>query len=113
MALAEHASMSTLSQHQPRKDIEGRVSRLSKDAVAICPSDHEAVVPRKKVDKQSFDYLWRSGTAGGLAGCAVSLAHGIGAMPSTANRRLTYRPKQSSRHLTASKFSFRRETHSS
>lgn len=73
-ALAEHASMSALSQHQPREDIEGRVSRLSKDTVAICPTDDEAVLPRKQVDKKSFDYLWRSGTAGGLAGCAVGLA---------------------------------------
>lgn len=72
-ALAEHASMSALSQHQSRKDIEGRVGRLSKDSVAICPNDDEAVVSRKNVDKQSFDYLWRSGTAGGLAGCAVRL----------------------------------------
>lgn len=73
-ALAEHASMSALSQHQSREDIEGTVGSLSKDEVAICPTDDEAVVPRKQVDKQSFDYLWRSGTAGGLAGCAVSLA---------------------------------------
>lgn len=62
-ALVDHASMSALSpQHQPRKD---RVS------VAVCPTDDEAVVPRKKVDKQSWDYVWRSGTAGGIAGCAV------------------------------------------
>lgn len=74
-AHAEHASMSALSQHQPRKDIEGQVGCLSKDTVAICPTDDEAVVPRKQVDKQSFDYLWRTGTAGGLAGCAVRLLH--------------------------------------
>lgn len=73
-ALAEHASMSALSPHQPRKDTEGLVGRLSKDNVAKCPANDEAVGPRKKVDKQSFDYLWRSGTAGGLAGCAVCLA---------------------------------------
>lgn len=56
--------MSALSQQQPRKD-----------HVAVCLTDAEAVVPRsntKKVDKQSWDYIWRSGTAGGLAGCAVS-----------------------------------------
>lgn len=40
--------------------------------MAIRPADGEAVaVPRKKVDKQSWDYVWRSGMAGGLAGCAV------------------------------------------
>ena len=25
----------------------------------------------KKIDKQSLDYVWRTGLAGGLAGCAV------------------------------------------
>lgn len=71
-AFADHASMSALSEHQSRKDTDGRAGRLSKDSISICPTDDEAVVPRKKVDKQSLDYLWRSGTAGGLAGCAVS-----------------------------------------
>lgn len=108
-AHAEHASMSALSQDQPRKDIEGRAGRLSKEAVAICPTDDEAVVPRKKVDKQSFDYLWRSGTAGGLAGCAVGFAS---RPPHAGNPLLTdlrNRPKLSSHRLTESKFSSRRE----
>jgi hypothetical protein len=39
---------------------------------AVCPTDDEAVTPRKQWDKQSVDYLWRSGLAGGMAGCAVS-----------------------------------------
>ena len=26
---------------------------------------------RRKIDKQSLDYIWRTGLAGGLAGCAV------------------------------------------
>lgn len=64
--------MSALSHHQPRKDTDASAGRLSKDNFAVCPTDDEAVVPRKKVDKQSFDYLWRTGTAGGVAGCAVS-----------------------------------------
>lgn len=38
----------------------------------MCATDDDAIVP-KKVDKQSLSYLWRSGTAGGLAGCVVSL----------------------------------------
>ena len=29
---------------------------------------------RQDLDKQSLDYLWRSGLAGGLAGCAVLFA---------------------------------------
>ncbi|KAL1839056.1 hypothetical protein VTJ49DRAFT_1920 [Mycothermus thermophilus] len=40
---------------------------------AVCPTDDEARVPRKTAakDKRSFDYVWRSGVAGGLAGCAA------------------------------------------
>ena len=39
---------------------------------AICPKDDGAIAPtRKVVDKQSWDYVWRSGLAGGMAGCAV------------------------------------------
>ena len=32
----------------------------------------EVASERKKPHKQSFDYIWRTGLAGGLAGCAVS-----------------------------------------
>lgn len=52
----------------------------SKREPAICPTDDEhgsitTVKPEnKKLDKRSFDYLWRSGVAGGFAGCAVRLA---------------------------------------
>ncbi|KAB5536051.1 mitochondrial carrier protein LEU5 [Coniochaeta sp. 2T2.1] len=38
---------------------------------ALCPTDDEAVVPKKELHKQSFDYLWRTGVAGGVAGCAA------------------------------------------
>lgn len=39
---------------------------------ALCPTDDDAVVPKRKVKhKQSWDYVWRSGVAGGLAGCAA------------------------------------------
>ncbi|KAF3767599.1 mitochondrial carrier [Cryphonectria parasitica EP155] len=69
-ALLENASMSALSQHEPRKDTDGRVGRLSKEDVTVLPAPDEAVASGKKVDKQSLDYLWRSGMAGGLAGCA-------------------------------------------
>lgn len=72
MALADDASMSALSQDSPRKSSDGPVGRLRKENVAIyLTDDDEEVVPRKQVDKQSLDYLWRSGTAGGLAGCAA------------------------------------------
>lgn len=41
---------------------------------AVCPTDEEAKFPRtesQQRNKRSFDYLWRSGVAGGFAGCAV------------------------------------------
>ena len=40
--------------------------------LAICPTDDDAIAPKsKKPHKQSFDYVWRSAVAGGLAGSAV------------------------------------------
>lgn len=63
--------MPALPHYESRKDSDRPGRRLREGNVAVCPTDDEAVVPRK-VDKQSLDYLWRSGTAGGVAGCAVS-----------------------------------------
>lgn len=42
----------------------------------LCPTDDEAIIPRgevkgRKVDKQSLEYVVKSGIAGGIAGCAV------------------------------------------
>jgi len=43
-----------------------------KKDVAVCQTDDDAITPkRQKPKKQSFDYVWRSGVAGGLAGCAA------------------------------------------
>lgn len=39
------------------------------------------VVARKDVDKRSLDYVLRSGLAGGLAGCAVSIFPKAGIYP--------------------------------
>jgi solute carrier family 25 protein 16 len=74
--------MSQIAQHseqsRPAGDalrVDGVVvesKRSNRQDPALCPTDGEAVVPRKKLEKQSFDYLWRSAVAGGLAGCAVS-----------------------------------------
>lgn len=72
-ALADDASMSALSQDPQRKNSDRPVACLQKENVAIHVTDDDEVVPRKKHDKQSLEYLWRSGTAGGIAGCAVSL----------------------------------------
>jgi solute carrier family 25 (mitochondrial carrier protein), member 16 len=39
---------------------------------ALCPTDDDAIAPKRLIpQKQSLDYVWRSGLAGGLAGCAV------------------------------------------
>jgi len=53
------------------------VSRNRKDRVdsKLCPTDDEAIIPKNatqtKFSKQSWNYIVRSGVAGGLAGCAV------------------------------------------
>jgi hypothetical protein len=42
---------------------------------SICPTDDEAIIPKaggsKRLDKQSLEYIVKSGLAGGIAGCAV------------------------------------------
>lgn len=46
--------------------------RKSRKEPALCPTDQETITPKaKKYHKQSLEYVWRSGLAGGLAGCAV------------------------------------------
>lgn len=44
---------------------------------AICPTDSDTLLPKKhrmksKLDKRSWEYIIKSGVAGGFAGCAVS-----------------------------------------
>lgn len=42
--------------------------------LSICPTVDDTVAPTsKKPHKQSFDYIWRTGLAGGLAGSAVGV----------------------------------------
>jgi hypothetical protein len=41
---------------------------------AMCPTDNDAIVPPRpqaKLDKSSWEYIIKTGVAGGLAGCAV------------------------------------------
>lgn len=39
---------------------------------AICPTDDDTIALKaRKPQKQSFDYIWKTGVAGGLAGSAV------------------------------------------
>ncbi|KAK3990068.1 putative mitochondrial carrier protein LEU5 [Cladorrhinum sp. PSN332] len=37
----------------------------------VCPTDDEQVPANSAKNKRSVDYVWRSGVAGGLAGCAA------------------------------------------
>lgn len=82
-ALISHASMPGSASNEPR-EVAADAFRLGaripkeKGEVTVCPTDDEAAVPRPKKDsdsqkKRSLDYVWRSGVAGGLAGCAVCL----------------------------------------
>ncbi|KAK3379934.1 putative mitochondrial carrier protein [Lasiosphaeria ovina] len=71
-----HASM-PLPPHQSRAvddapNPQGPPGSRSRRDPAICPTDDEAAVTREKTNqnKRSFDYVWKSGVAGGLAGCA-------------------------------------------
>ncbi|KAK0672312.1 putative mitochondrial carrier protein LEU5 [Cercophora samala] len=70
-----HASMPGVSSPQIGRETT-RAARpntaLPAKDPAVCPTDDEAQVPRKPAkNKRSLDYVWRSGVAGGLAGCAA------------------------------------------
>lgn len=50
-------------------------AELRRRQPSICPTDDDADLGRvTKLDKQSTEYIWKSGLAGGLAGCAVSMS---------------------------------------
>ena len=67
-ATADPQTMTTAQVAPPRRSLR---------EPPICPTDEEALVPKKgqkhqKVDKRSPEYIIKSGLAGGIAGCAVS-----------------------------------------
>lgn len=72
-AQMEHTSMADVARN---RNIQSHVSShtLSKSPKEppVCPTDQEAVAPKAQMN--SFEYVWKSGVAGGLAGCAVSLS---------------------------------------
>lgn len=80
-ALVDHApSMSDIARGQVQQvrqhvgasaAVAATVTLDTKDP-AVCPTDDEALTPRKQATR-SWDYVWRSGVAGGMAGCAVSI----------------------------------------
>ena len=66
-AFLKDASPPALLADKSREMDEARKKQL-----AICPTDDDTIAPKaKKPHKQSFDYIWRTGVAGGLAGSAV------------------------------------------
>ena len=81
-AAADHAPLPAQSS-QSRKMEAGRSTAASPERQQqqqqhpkICDTDDSTVTPqpsggRRKVEKQSMEYVLRSGLAGGLAGCAV------------------------------------------
>jgi solute carrier family 25 (mitochondrial carrier protein), member 16 len=58
----------------PRSSSASASASASRDP-KICPTDDEAIVPkgeeRNRLNKQSWEYIIKTGVAGGLAGCAV------------------------------------------
>ncbi|KAK2731233.1 mitochondrial carrier protein leu5 [Colletotrichum kahawae] len=62
-ALMEHASMSEVAPKTQRSKAETR-------SPPVCPTDKDDTVELRK-QTRTFDYVWRSGVAGGLAGCAA------------------------------------------
>lgn len=73
-ALLENASPPSQTPFQNRsRKMDVAIDHRSKDRdPAIYPTDSESVATKKiKPHKRSFDYVWRTGLAGGLAGCAV------------------------------------------
>jgi solute carrier family 25 protein 16 len=67
-ALINNASPSA-SGYKPREIEMDRGVRRRESEPVICPTDEDAIA--KKPHKQSFDYIWRTGFAGGVAASAV------------------------------------------
>jgi len=38
---------------------------------AVLAADDDAIMRQKRTNKRTWDYIWKSGVAGGMAGCAV------------------------------------------
>ncbi|KAF6819253.1 mitochondrial carrier protein LEU5 [Colletotrichum musicola] len=63
-ALLEHASMSEIATKKQRPKPETTTTP------PVCPTDNDDTVKLRK-QTRTWDYIWRSGVAGGLAGCAA------------------------------------------
>ena len=75
----ETKAQSSVPRHSPNMtaaSLAARGPRIPHEPT-ICPTDSDTVVPKKhrtktKLDKSSWEYIVKSGVAGGFAGCAVS-----------------------------------------
>lgn len=70
-ALLEHASPRAMRKDPGDKSREMDTERWGKDAAVSPKDDAAAAIDRPKPNKKSFDYIWRTGVAGGIAGCAA------------------------------------------
>ncbi|QPG95028.1 hypothetical protein C2857_007520 [Epichloe festucae Fl1] len=73
-ALADHASMTEIARDKVRQHVgvataAGTTFPKQRKDPAVCPTDEEAITPKNKT--RSWNYVWRSGVAGGVAGCAA------------------------------------------
>ena len=59
-------SISTTNKSRERE----KMGERRNESPAVCETDDGAVTSKAQ-NKQSFDYLWRTGLVGGLAGSAV------------------------------------------
>ncbi|KAK2594256.1 coenzyme A transporter [Conoideocrella luteorostrata] len=75
-SLADHASMTEIARDKVRQHVGAAAAaatastspKQGKDP-AVCPTDEESIAPKSK--NRSWGYVWRSGVAGGVAGCAA------------------------------------------
>ena len=68
-ALLSYASESA-TKDKPRQMDD--VAKKRRSDPALYPTDGDAIAPKKRApEKRSLEYVWRSGLAGGMAGCAV------------------------------------------
>lgn len=80
-ALFDNASPPAMLQTKSRE-----MEEAHRKVPAICPTDDDTIAPEeKKPSKQSFDYIWRTGVAGGLAGSAVCTS-----TPRCVQRKIVY-----------------------
>ncbi len=109
---ADLSPMTEVAQNKAQQ--HGVAVKKHKKDPAVCPTDDEAVMPQSKTSTRSWDYVWRSGVAGGFAGCAVSFNHARywSEKESLTCMSVVPRRKPSSRRSIESRFCSRRATHS-